>query len=62
MPPAPDSLPWRLLPLLLLAALMLIGLLLEATLHDTLLWRGKLPLALLLLWVLARPRPGRDQG
>lgn len=51
-----------LLPLLLLAAMVVLGLFLEAAIYDTLLWETKIPLtALLGLAFLRRPWRGRDR-
>lgn len=54
------SLALRLLPLTILASLVLLGLLIEATRYDTLLWQTKLPLcaALAIAVARARRRPG----
>jgi hypothetical protein len=58
---APSRL-FALLPLLLLATMVVLGLFLEAAIYDTLLWETKIPLAaLLVLALLRRPRRGPDR-
>ncbi|MFP5287165.1 MAG: hypothetical protein ACLGI9_15600 [Thermoanaerobaculia bacterium] len=52
MPRTPSF--FTLLPLTLLAAMVVLGLFLEATIYDTLLWKTKIPLAVLLLAAFVR--------
>ncbi|HEV7670021.1 MAG TPA: hypothetical protein VGS22_15990 [Thermoanaerobaculia bacterium] len=47
---------WRLFPLALLAAMLVIALGIEAFRYGAVLWLPKLPLAVILLWALLRPR------
>jgi len=44
----------RWLPLLLIAALVVLGSLVEAVRFHTLLWGSKVPIVLLLAWAIAR--------
>lgn len=58
---APSRL-FALLPLTLLAAMVVLGLFLEAAIYDILLWETKIPLAALLgLAFLRKPRRGPDR-
>lgn len=50
----PRSRAFALLPLLLLAGLIALGLVIEAVRYHTLLWETKIPLAVLLLLAFAR--------
>jgi hypothetical protein len=52
----------RWLPLVLLAAMMVGGLIIEALLHGRLLWASKLPLAALLALAGLRLRRGRGMS
>ena len=49
---------FALLPLLLLAAMVVLGLVIEATRYGTLLWETKVPVTLLLILAFARRKKG----